>query len=161
MWSRVADTKFIRDGRKFNLREGSLSSLAGHLIRADPPGPRPGTILAPLPCPRCPSWHRHTNLSIVAALWCPTRGQFGVLYVVELSPHICYHHTCSWKRNDARFRSFWGCPSCVGRGGVYVNVLISKSIVERHIAAAPRPGLGADPAYLFMFRRIPSSGWQL
>ena len=78
MWSCVADTKFIRDGRKFNLREGSLSSLAGHLIRADPPGPRPGTILAPLPCPRCPSWHRHTNLSIVAALWCPTRGQFGV-----------------------------------------------------------------------------------
>ena len=97
MWSCVADTKFIRDGRKFNLREGSLSSLAGHLIRADPPGPRPGTILAPLPCPRCPSWHRHTNLSIVAALWCPTRGQFGVLYAVELFSHLCYHHTCSWK----------------------------------------------------------------
>ena len=76
MWSRVADTKFIRDGRKFNLREGSFPALAGHLIRADPPGPRPGTILAPLPCPRCPSWHRHTNLSIVAALWCPTRGQW-------------------------------------------------------------------------------------
>ena len=75
--------------------------------------------------------------------------------------YVCCHRTCSWKRNDARFRSFWGCPSCVGRGGVYLNVLISKSIVERHIAAAPRPGLGADPAYLFIFRRIPSSGWQL
>ena len=30
-------------------------------------------------------------------------------------------------------------------GGVYVNVLISKSIDERHIAAAPRPGLGRTP----------------
>ena len=32
-----------------------------------------------------------------------------------------------------------------------MNVLISKSIVERHIAAAPRPGLGADsPICLYL-----------
>ena len=87
MWSCVADTKFRRNGRNFNC-EGSFRALGGTLDQSWSPRSAARHDPCSAALPTLPVQQRHTNLPIVAALWCPTRGQFGVLYVVELSGHL-------------------------------------------------------------------------